>query len=99
MPFPILNFPISDYMVHWLEGENVMNEPKKSKPQTKTGQVPRIDLSSLPGDPPQPPTIPEVPDPGSTTGIMHVMGEGEDLAKHQDDSASSGQVDAKQPKR
>lgn len=73
--------------------------PKKKKSETKTGQVQRVDLSSLPVEPPQPTSIPEAPDPGGTTGIVHVIGEGEDLAKHRDDSASSSQVDARRPNR
>lgn len=78
-----------------------MSDPnlKKNKSQTKTGQVPRIDLSSVPVEPPQPGTLPEAPDPGGTTGVIHVVGEGEDLAKHKDDSASSRPADARHPNR
>lgn len=76
-----------------------MSEPKKKKSETKTGQVQRVDLSSLPVEPPQPASIPEAPDPGGTTGIVHVIGEGEDLAKDKDDSASASQVDARRPGR
>jgi hypothetical protein len=73
--------------------------PKKKKSETKTGQMPRIDLGSVPVEPPQPSSVPEAPDPGGTTGIVHVIGEGEDLAKHKDDSASSSPADARRPNR
>jgi hypothetical protein len=76
-----------------------MTEPKKNKPQTKTGQVPRLELILPPVEPPLPPSIPEIADPGSTTGVMHVIGEGEDLAKHEDDSATSSPADARRPQR
>ena len=76
-----------------------MNEPKKNKPDSRTGRVPRLDLGTLPVEPPQPLSIPEFSDPGSATGIIKVVGEGEDLAKQRDDSATSGQVDAGSPKR
>ncbi len=77
----------------------MMNEPKKIRPESQTGQIPRYDLSSLPVEPPQPPDVFDKHDPGSSTGIIRIVGEGEDLAKHQDDSASSGKVDAGQPGR
>jgi hypothetical protein len=76
-----------------------MSEPKKNRPESRTGQVPRLDLSSFPVEPPQPAKSPETSDPGSSTGIIKIVGEGEDRAKHKDDSASSGQVDAGQPGR
>jgi hypothetical protein len=76
-----------------------MNEPKKTKPESRTGQVPRLDLGTLPVEPPQPLNTPEFADPGSATGIIKVIGEGEDRAKQRDDSATSGQVDAGRPKR
>ena len=74
-----------------------MTEPKKIKPESRTGVIPRLDLSSLPVEPPQPFHDPY--DPGSSTGIIKIVGEGEDRAKHQDDSASSGLVDAGQQGR
>jgi hypothetical protein len=80
-------------------GDNTMSDPKKNKSQTKTGQVPRIDLGSVPVEPPQPSSIPEAPDPGGTTGIVNVIGEGEDRAKHQDDSASTNPASAPHPNR
>lgn len=76
-----------------------MTEPKKIKPETRTGVIPRLDLSSLPVEPPQPSSVHDVTDPGSSTGIIKIVGEGEDRAKHKDDSASSGKVDAGQPGR
>jgi hypothetical protein len=91
---------IGNYVIHWAAGgENAMNEPKKNRPESRTGQVPRLDLSSFPVEPPQPAKSPETSDPGSSTGIIKIVGEGEDRAKHKDDSASSGQVDAGQPGR
>lgn len=71
-----------------------MNEPKKTKPETRTGQVPRLDFGSLPVEPPQRTPLHAYSDPGSSTGIMKIVGEGEDLAKQKDDSVNSGQVDA-----
>jgi hypothetical protein len=75
------------------------NPKNNNKSETKTGQVPRIDLSSLPVEPPQPASMPEAPDPGGTTGIVNVVGEGEDLAKHKDDSAASNPANARRPNR
>jgi len=75
----------------------------KSNPGTKSGLIVLseygIDLDKTlnrKGEPPhQPLTLPETPEGESTTGPMSAAGEGEDNAKHDDDSAidSSSDVD------
>ncbi|NDJ59559.1 MAG: hypothetical protein GYB67_00450 [Chloroflexi bacterium] len=66
-----------------------MNDPKKRTAATETGMMPRIDDEPMSAhEPPQPDTLPEFDDLGAT-GVMPAFAEGEDAAKHADDSASA----------
>jgi|GEM_PF-2896654 len=71
-----------------------MTSTPSGKPRragTGTGALPRVDVEpEIQHEPPQPPYLPEVNgDPGSVTGIIPLITEGEDEAKQSDDSASS----------
>ena len=67
----------------------MMNEPKKPSALTRTGIVPRIDYEGKAiKESPQPFTHIEPSDPGSMTGLIHIVSEGVDTAKQADDSAT-----------
>ena len=71
-----------------------MIDPDKSQPNTRTGRVPRMELPSTPlHEPPQPPLIldmaSEESEPSVTSATASPPGEGEDRAKHADDSATA----------
>jgi hypothetical protein len=64
---------------------------KPRRAGTETGAIPRIDLQpEIQHEPPQPTSVPEIDDdPGSITGIVPLISEGEDEAKQSDDSATA----------
>ncbi|MFQ3567855.1 MAG: hypothetical protein SNJ59_12745 [Aggregatilineales bacterium] len=71
-----------------------MTDPDKPKPNTRTGRVPRMELPSTPlHEPPQPPLMLDMAneegDLSATSPIASLPGEGEDRAKHADDSATA----------
>lgn len=57
--------------------------------RAETGEMPA--LSSERREPPMPPTLPELAEPGSTTGWMPVVTEGEDSSRFKDDSATASE--------
>lgn len=64
---------------------------KPRRTATETGVLPRVDVEpEILHEPPQPPYLPEIKgDPGSVTGSIPIITEGEDDAKQSDDSASA----------
>jgi len=73
------------------------NKPKKRPYHDgETGEMPRVD-EDLPfaSEPPQPRSLPELDDTGSSTGVVSIVTEGEDEAKHADDSANASSSDSK----
>lgn len=71
-----------------------MTDPENSKPNTRTGRVPRMELPSTPlHEPPQPPLMLDMADeenePSAASPMASLPGEGEDRAKHADDSATA----------
>jgi hypothetical protein len=60
----------------------------------ETGPIPSIgEETSDPQEPPQPPTLPEFDDGGSITGILRInQSEGEDAAKHADDTPTENSI-------
>ena len=67
---------------------------KSRRAGTETGALPQIDVEpEIQHEPPQPPYLPEInDDPGSVTGILPLISEGEDDAKQADDSATAGET-------
>jgi hypothetical protein len=79
-----------------LRGNNAMTSTPPGQPRragTETGALPRIDIEpEIQHEPPQPPYLPEIDgDPGSVTGIIPLISEGEDTAKQSDDSATASE--------
>jgi hypothetical protein len=66
------------------------NKPElKRRTGTETGLIQRVEIKpDTPHEPPQPPSLPEF-DIGGITGVMPIKAEGEDAAKHQDDTTST----------
>lgn len=62
---------------------------QKRQTASESGVFPKPDLSVFaPQEAAESPDSPEMPDPGSITGVLPVVSEGEDAAKDQDDSAA-----------
>ena len=62
---------------------------KQQHSATASGIFPKPDFSNLVRhESPEPPTPTEEPDPGSITGVLPIVPEGEDAAKDRDDSAA-----------
>lgn len=69
-----------------------MGNPGKSRrAASETGAMPRVDVEpAIQHEPLEPPTLPEFDDNGGITGTLpRFAEEGEDEAKHADDSATS----------
>jgi hypothetical protein len=55
----------------------------------ETGLIPRVDSEpEAAHEPPHPPTVPEFDDSGGITGVVRIKAEGEDRAKHNDDTSA-----------
>lgn len=66
------------------------NPTPPQRPSTATGLIPRVDAEpQSQREPPVPPSLPELDDSGGITGLMPIKAEGEDGAKHDDDTAST----------
>jgi hypothetical protein len=62
---------------------------RKLRSATESGVFPKPDFSTVaPQEAPEPPAPAETDDPGSVTGVLPIIPEGEDAAKDQDDSAA-----------
>ncbi len=65
------------------------NKLQKPRSATESGMFPKPDLSMFaPHESPEPADLPEADDPGSITGTLPIIPEGEDSGKQHDDSAA-----------
>ena len=71
-----------------LRGIRMKNRVQPPRTVTESGQFPKPDLSMLVSQESPDPSTPAPTDPASITGVIPIVTEGEDAAKHKDDSAS-----------
>ena len=64
--------------------------PRKKPDLSDTTRMPAV--SDDRRDPPLPPTLPEDVELGGATGAVQVIGEGEDINRNDDDSATASDV-------
>jgi hypothetical protein len=106
--FVPLNFyqiatPLAPFLRHnkhgkWYEHKGITSAMStrptvKRQPRSETGEMPAV--ASERREPPMPTTLPEAAEPGSTTGWMPLVTEGEDRKRFKDDSATASEFVAK----